>query len=147
MKIMKRPDFLEYFTDATGKTHVLNVFCKCCGEIIQSGTMMRNPTGVTVPALRPTDKYVDMYIAYEDERGTLRRKSTPMCSDCASGEFSKDDLEAINNADTDIMVKQHRHSGVKDENVENRLEARKNMRMNCKIGMCIPGYAIVGEGR
>ena len=147
MKVMKRPDFLEYFTDATGKTHILNVFCKCCGEIIQGGTLVKNQAGVTVPALRPTEKYVDMYIAYEDERGTLRRKSTPMCSDCASGEFSEDVLNAINLADTEIMIERHRHSGVKDENIERDLERRNSMKMNCKIGMCIPGYAIVGEGR
>lgn len=147
MSQVNKADFLEYFTDATGRVHISNVFCKCCGDKIQEGSMVKSHTGVRIPVLTPLPNYVDMYISFEDEKGVLRRKSTPMCIDCAGEDFTPEELAAINEADTAVMVERHRQSGVKDDHVDRNLAGRSNMVMGKKIGYCCIGYAIVGEGR
>lgn len=147
MSHVKKKDFLEYWTDATGRAHILHVFCKCCGERIQEGNIVKNHVGMKVPALEPLPNYVDMYIAFCDENGVLRRKSTPMCIDCAGGNFTREELIEINEADTVVMKERHLQSGVKDERIDRYLANRSKMIMSHKIGYCCQGYAIVGEGR
>lgn len=147
MPAITKPDFLEYFEDATGKVHILNVFCKGCGAPIQTGHLMKNHVGVSVPVLVPSENYVDMYISFEDADGILHRKSTPMCGICAAGYFSQEDLGAIHAADNAVMRERHAQSGVKDPKVDDAMKAREKMRMLAKIGQASPGYVIVGEGR
>lgn len=147
MSHVKKHDFLEYWTDATERVHILNVFCKCCGDKIQEGNIVKNHTGMKIPVLSPLPNYADMYIAFEDENGILRRKSTPMCIDCAGKDFTPEELTEINEADTAVMKERHKHSGVKDERIDRELAGRGKMIMRVKIGYCCPGYAITGEGR
>ncbi|OGN42155.1 MAG: hypothetical protein A2093_07610 [Caulobacterales bacterium GWE1_67_11] len=144
---MKRPDFIEYFTDVRGRTHIRNVYCKCCGTLIQRGDIVRDREGVPVPRLRPTDQYVDLYVACEARDGTHRRKSTPVCSDCASRDIGPDELEAIHRCDCERGRERHAHSGNLDPKVIADMEDRESMRPIRKIGYCVPGYAITGEGR
>lgn len=138
---------LEFYVDTKGREHISRVRCKGCHEVIVDSEIGPDAEGVNVPKQKPMPNYTDMYINYVDEKGELRRQSTPMCQTCAEKDWKWSDLNSMQKKDIEGMKHRLESAGEikdRDREVIDRLEKGKILK---KIGYASLGYAIVGEGK